>query len=160
MHKLTEDAKPDTTALISDFTSPLFQSAFKAYFAELGISVKDWDGLFREMNDEGGNMAFVRTGGDGSVIGFIQFKPIKFTSWFFEETCGFIREFWVAGAYRHAGHGTALLRLAEDYFKERGIYTAILTTDTAERFYLNRGYQRAYGCAAKNNDAVFVKRLS
>lgn len=150
----------DATALLSDFTSPLFQSAFKAYFAELSFPVKDWDGLFREMSNEGDNMAFVRTDGDGKVIGFIQFKPIKFTSWFFEETCGFIREFWISEAYRHAGHGAALLRLAEDYFKEHGIYTTILTTDTAERFYLKLGYQRAYGCVAKNNDAVFVKHLS
>ncbi len=68
MRKLTDDAKTDTAVMISDFTSPLFQSAFKTYFAELGISVKDWDGLFREMNDEGGNMAFVRTAGDGEIF--------------------------------------------------------------------------------------------
>lgn len=160
MRNLTEDATPFPTTLLSDFSSPLFQSAFKAYFAELSVSVKDWDGLFREMNDEGDNMAFVRTAGDGSVIGFILFKPITFTSWFFEETCGFIREFWISKAHRHAGHGAALLRLAEDYCREHGIYTTILTTDTAERFYLNHGYQRAYGCAAKNKDAVFVKHLS
>ncbi len=39
------------------------------------------------------------------------------------------------------------------------MYTAILTTDTAERFYLDHGYRRAYGCAAKNKDAVYMKRL-
>ena len=90
---------------------------------------------------------------------FIQFKPIKFSSWFFEETCGFIREFWISEAYRNAGHGTELLRLAEDYFKKHGMYTSILTTDTAERFYLKHGYQNAWGCEAKNKDAVFVKHL-
>lgn len=148
-----------TAVLISDFSDPLFQSAFKMYFTELDIPVRDWDSLFREMNDEGGNLAFVRMDGNGSVVGFIQFKPIQFTSWFFEETCGFIREFWVSEAYRNAGHGTELLRLAEEYFREHGMYTSILTTDTAERFYLKRGYQRAHGCKAKNKDAVFVKRL-
>ena len=145
--------------LISDFSDPLFQTAFQTYFSELGITVNDWDGLFREMNDEGDNQAVVRTAGDGSIIGFIQFKPTKFTSWFFEETCGFIREFWISNANRNAGHGSALLRIAENYFMEHGMYTSILTTDTAERFYLKHGYRKAPGCKAKNEDEVFVKHL-
>ena len=148
--------------LITDFTDPVFQSAFKQYFTELGINVKDWDGLFQEMNagSEGEkNAAYVRTAADGGVIGFIQFVPIRFTSWFFEETLGFIREFWVAEAFRGQGHGARLLALAERHFLERDIYTAILTTDTAERFYERHGYARAHGCRAKNKDEVFVKRL-
>ena len=148
--------------LITDFTDPVFQGAFKQYFTELGISVKDWDGLFQEMNaGDGGekNAAYVRTAADGSVIGFIQFVPIRFTSWFFEETLGFIREFWVAEAFRGRGHGTELLVLAEEYFLEHGIDADILTTDTARRFYERRGYVRVHGCRAKNQDEVFVKRL-
>lgn len=159
MYYFRHDQPVYTTVLISDFSDPLFHSAFKTYFKELDISVKDWDSLFREMNDEGDNRAFVQTAKDGSIVGFIEFSPIKFTSWFFEETCGFIREFWVSETYRNAGHGTELLRLAEDYFMGHGMYTSILTTDTAERFYLKRGYRRARGCKAKNKDAVFVKRL-
>ena len=145
--------------LISNFSDPLFQTAFKTYFAELGITVKDWDGLFRKMSDEGDNRAYVRTDPDGGIVGFIQFKPTPFTSWFFEETCGFIREFWVSKDHRNAGHGAALLRLAEGYFISNTIYTSILTTDTAERFYLAHGYRKAPGCRAKNQDPVFVKRL-
>lgn len=154
------DHQPEfSDVLISDFSDPLFQTAFQTYFSELEIIVKDWDGLFREMKDEGGNQAFVRVATDGSIVGFIQFKPTKFTSWFFEETCGFIREFWISSANRNAGHGAALLRRAENYFKEHGMYTSILTTDTAERFYLKHGYQKAPGCNAKNKDEVFVKHL-
>ena len=33
-----------TDVLISDFSDPLFQTAFQTYFSELGITVKDWDG--------------------------------------------------------------------------------------------------------------------
>lgn len=146
--------------LISDFSDPLFQSAFQAYFSELGITVRDWNGLFCEMNAEGDNRAFVRTDQDGGIIGFLQFKPTRFTSWFFEETCGFIREFWIAEAHRNAGHGSALLRLAERYFRDHGMYTSILTTDTAERFYLRHGYRKAPGCRAKNEDEVFLKHLA
>ena len=104
------------TILLSDFTDPRFRAVFQAYFTELGISVRDWDGLFREMDrgDAGEkNAAYVRQGPEGGVIGFILFIPIRFTSWFFEGTCGFIREFWVAEEYRGRGHGSALLDLAE-----------------------------------------------
>ena len=152
----------ESDKLITDFTDPVFQAAFRQYFAELDINVKDWDGLCQEMNAEvegQKNAAYVRTAADGSVIGFLQFVPIRFTSWFFEETLGFIREFWVAEAFRGRGHGAELLALAEKHFLERGICTAILTTDTAERFYERRGYVRANGCRAKNKDEVFVKRL-
>lgn len=145
--------------LVTDFSDPLFQTAFRKYFAELGVSVSDWDGLFRQMNDEGGNSAYVRFDKRGEVIGFIQCRPIEFKSWFFEETCGFIREFWVAEKHRRSGHGSALIELAERGFVEHGIFTSILTTDTAEGFYLRHGYERARGCRAKNGDDVFVKRL-
>lgn len=149
-----------TCNLITDFSSAIFQDAFRRYFAELDIHVTDWEALFKEMNDEGNNSAFVRTTKDGEIIGFIQFKPITFTSWFFEETCGFIREFWVADGYRNCGHGSALIRLTEKYFYDNGMFTSILTTDTAHRFYERHGYLKAPGCKAKNQDDVYSKRLS
>lgn len=145
--------------LISDFSDPLFQSAFKQYFTELGIKAANWDGLFKEMNDEGDNSAFIRVAEDGKMIGFIQFKPITFTSSFFEETYGFIREFWIAEEFRNNGHGTELISLAETYFCENDINTSILTTDTAEHFYEKHGYIKTPGCKAKNRDNVFIKRL-
>ena len=128
--------------LISDFSNPLFQDAFRQYFSELDIHVADWESLFREMNEESDTLSYVRTTETGEIIGFILFQPTKFTSWFFEETYGFIREFWVSGAYRNAGHGTALIRLAEKYFYDNDIFTCILTSDTAERFYEKHGYRR------------------
>lgn len=146
-------------ALLTDFSRPAFQTAFRRYFAEMGVTVRDWEELFREMNGEGDNAAFVRTGDDGAVVGFIMFKPIAFTSWFFEETCGFIREFWVSPEARGRGVGSELLAQAEDYFRGKGMYTSILTTDTAAAFYERRGYEKAPGCRAKNKDDVYVKRL-
>lgn len=145
--------------LIADFSDPLFQDAFQRYFSEIGISVTDWDGLFREMDSEDGNAAFVRTSEDGRMIGFILFTSIQFTSWFFEENCGFIREFWISGPFRNGGHGSELLAMTEKHFYEQGLFTSILTTDTAARFYQRRGYVKAPGCRAKNHDDVFVKRL-
>ena len=159
IYDFSKDILPHSDTMISDFSDPLFQAAFKQYFAELGYTIGDWDELFKEMKDDSDNIAFLRTSMDGKIIGFIQCKPEKFSSWFFKETCGFIREFWVAKEFRNKGHGAELIRLAEKYFTDHGIYTSILTTDTAARFYQKHGYIKALGCRAKNQDEVFIKRL-
>ena len=148
-----------TDILISDFSDPKFKDAFQIYFAELGIHVNNWDSLFQEMNEGGENRAWLRLSEDGDVVGFIQFIPIRFSSWFFEETRGFIREFWIRNEFRSQGHGTALLNLAESYFAEQEINTLILTTDTAPDFYRSRGYEKDEAISAKNKDDVFVKRI-
>lgn len=155
-----EEIKHFYDSLISDFTDPLFVKAFQKYFAELGIEVKDWDGVFAEMNNEGDNESFVRKNTDNQVIGFILCKPISFTSWFFEETCVFIREFWISEEYRNKGHGADLLLMAEDHYKQKGIFTSVLTTDTAEDFYIKHGYIKKPACKAKNEDDVYVKALA
>ncbi|MDE7280550.1 MAG: GNAT family N-acetyltransferase, partial [Ruminiclostridium sp.] len=91
---------------------------FKKYFAEIGVNVRDWEGLFSEMNtNNGGNMAYIRQSGN-EPLGFIQFTFITLEGWFFKEKLGFIREFWVAEKFRKQGHGTELLSLAEKYFKD------------------------------------------
>ena len=145
--------------LISNFSQEIFQNAFKLYFAELGIEVKNWDGLFYEMNEEDGNKAYVRMDEAEAIVGFIMFKIEKLSNWFFEENLGFIREFWIAEEQRNNGHGSHLLELAETYFKGNGICKAILTTDTAERFYDAHGYYKDKAYVAKNEDDVYVKSL-
>ena len=145
--------------LISDFTDPRFVEAFKLYFKELDVQIRNWGSLFREMNESGENRALLRLAADGQVIGFIQFVPMTMSSWFFEEKWGFIREFWIRQEYRGQGHGTALLLQAEKYFSEQGIGICILTTDTAPDFYTARGYEKDDVITAKNKDDVFVKRI-
>lgn len=145
--------------LISDFNNLDFQNMFKSYFGELGVSVRDWSRLFQAMNDENRNLAYLRYDESGSPIGFIQFTIITFSSGFFEAKAGFIREFWVNGKCRSLGHGSELLRRAEEYFISNGIYKSILTTDTAERFYLRHGYVKDVDITAKNGLDVFVKVL-
>lgn len=145
--------------LLSDFTDPRFRAAFQTYFAELGISIRDWDGLFREMNDEGNNRAWLLPDSAGGVLGFLQFQLTGFSNWFFDEPFGFIREFWVAPAYRRKGFGKTLLRLAEAYFAEHGAFRSILTADDAVEFYLANGYRKAPGIRAKNKMEVLAKTL-
>lgn len=144
---------------LTDFADLRFQKAFQAYFQELGIQVRNWEGLFTEMNsDSHGNAAYVRLDGERTA-GFIQFCPMELSGWFFSQKLGFIREFWIDSEYRGQGHGTALLGLAESWFQNQGLTGAILTTDTAPAFYTRRGYQPDPGFQAKNSDPVFMKRF-
>lgn len=147
------------TRLIEDFEDRKFQESFKLYFQELGIDVRDWAGLFREMGSDGrGNKAWLRTEG-GRTAGFLQFCEMEFTGWFMTKTLGFIREFWIAPEYRGQGHGSELLGLTEGYFKERGVTGVVLTTDTAPGFYERHGYRHDPGFAAKNGGPVYIKHL-
>lgn len=155
---LVKSAATCSDSLIDEFTSPSFRVAFRRYFTEFGYEVSDWDGLFASMGADGEH-AWVRVRDDGSVVGFIMFNPIAVTSSFFEETMGFVREFWVAAEYRNQGYGAALLRLAERWFVSQGIRTAVLTTDTAERFYRRHGYVDSPACKARNGCPVFVRHL-
>lgn len=148
---MTKDA-----ILISDFSDFHFQTAFQTYFAELEIPVSDWDGLFREMNEEGNNLAYFLPDGTG----FLQFQMTGFSNWFFEEPFGFVREFWVHPAHRRRGYGSLLLERTEAYFLEHGARRVLLTADPgAVDFYLARGYEKAPGIRAKNKMEVLVKTL-
>ncbi len=142
--------------LLDDFENPEFIIAFKRYFAELDISVKDWGSLFSCMNNEE-NFAIVYSNDEGKIEGFIQCQPICSESWFFTERYGFIREFWVSPERRRQGIGTELLSLAEKQFSSLGIRQYILTTDTAEFFYTKRGYKKRDDVIAKNGDPTYVK---
>ena len=73
---------------------------------------------------------------------------------------GFVREFWVSSSERGQGHGKDLLQKAEAYFTAQGAARSILTTDSAEAFYLHCGYRKASDIAAKNNDIVLLKDLN
>jgi Acetyltransferase (GNAT) family. len=145
--------------LINDFTNPTFQLAFKKYFEELNITVDDWEELFKEMNDDSGNLAFLRLSADEEIVGFIQFKIDILKNWFLEEKYGFIREFWIDVEYRNKGHGANLLNLVENYLIEENIHKSLLTTDTAPNFYIKQGYWKDSSYNAINKCDVFVKTI-
>ena len=143
---------------IDDFSEPLFQAAFHKYFNELEITVTDWDGLWEEMNS-GENTAFLAIEND-RAIGFLQFTEIELNSWFFTQRLGFIREFWIDEDHRGLGIGTQLLELTEKYFLEKGLSQAILTTESANEFYTERGYVKTRAIRAANQQSVYVKDLA
>ena len=146
------------TILLSDHTDPRFQTAFQIYFSELGIAVRDWEGLFREMNSFPDTFTFLLAEGE-ETIGFLQFSLTCMENWFFEMPVGFVREFWIGEKHRRKGHGKSLLQQAEQYFYSKNIQRVILTTDQAPDFYLHMGYERAPDIRAKNGDEVFIKTL-
>ena len=141
-----------------DFSGSDLQEAYRSYFAEQGVLVGDWDAYFQKMSD-GPTTAMVRRNSKGTIIGFIQCSKLTMTSWFFEDTYGFVEEFWVAPEYRCKGHGSEMLKNAEERFASGGVTHMILTTDSAEAFYLHRGYRREKGIAARNLAPVYVKQL-
>lgn len=144
--------------LIDDFTNMHFKGAFISYFEELGININNWDKLFNQMNEEIGNLAYLAVDG-ASVVGFLQFRIDVLNNWFFTENFGFIREFWVKVQHRNTGIGSELIKHTEQYLLSKSINRVILTSDTAEHFYLTHGYHLDSSYIPRNELPVFVKTL-
>lgn len=151
-----------TDTLTKDFSDAALQAAFRTYFSELGVKVSNWDGLFSEMS-AGEDNVLVRREEKGKVVGFLMFVATDAgTAWrgFFTTRLGCIEEFWIAPEHRGRGHGTALLRTAEEMLRRNGCAYAILTTDTAPEFYCKHGYTLQNGIRAKNKADVYLKPLT
>lgn len=174
-----------TDTLICDVTNDAaFQTAFRRYFGEMGCRVTNWEGFFAGMSengreytwthrDEAGQVmsfmagmsaadrdwAWTRRDASGEVVGFIQFTAMDMGSWFFTAKCGFIREFWITPELRRQGHGTALLRMAEEQLAAQGCGWVMLTTDTAPDFYRKNGYTQQKAIRARNRADVYAKPL-
>ena len=143
---------------LSDFSRPGFRRAFECYFAELEVSVDDWDAVYREMAASGAQ-ALILSSHDGRVAAFLLYAVLPFSSSFFEGNAAFIQEFWVEPSLRGQGLGRRLLHSAEKQFTAQGLSLVLLTSDTAEGFYLRCGYRRATGIRAKNDCPVFMRCL-
>lgn len=146
---------------VEDFESELFTTAFKKYFSEISMCVRRWDALFKQMNAEKDvTKAIMRLDGD-VVVGFIMFCKVELKCLFFCEEIGFIREFWVAPEYRKLGHGKELLKIAEEYFYERGIsQTALTAVDESKIFYIKQGYVEKTSMKCEGTNKVFAKNIT
>ncbi len=151
-----------TDTWLNDFSDTALQTAFRAYYGELGVRVTNWEGLFADMS-AGEDAVLVRRNETGKVVGFLMFVASDaVTAWrgFFSTRLGCIEEFWIAPEYRSQGHGSALLHLAEERLVQQGCAYAILTTDTAPDFYCRHGYALQRGIRAKNKADVYLKPLA
>lgn len=151
-----------TDTWMTDFSDAALQTAFRTYYGELGVRVTNWEGLFAEMS-AGEDAILVRRSETGEVMGFLMcVASDAVTAWrgFFSTRLGCIEEFWIASAYRSQGHGSALLKLAEERLAEQGCSYTILTTDTAPDFYCRHDYMLQKGICAKNKADVYLKPLA
>lgn len=140
------------------FTSPALRRAFQDYFAELDVTVRNWAGLFEELDRRDG-YTLLRQDEAGHVAGFLLGSRQEMRSDFFTAPIGFVEEMYVAPAFRRQGHGAALLKEAEARFRDEGCGCAFLTTDSAPDFFVCQGYLFQPRMAAKNGDPVYVKPL-
>ncbi len=146
---------------INEFTDASnldFQFAFRRYFQEFGITVSDWNGLFKELEE--GQKLLLRKDPTEGIVGFIVYTDMKLDSWFFSVRIGFVRELWIDPRFRGMGHAKALLTAAERDFSRREIPYVILTSDTAGEMFLKLGYEPKPLIEARNGDPVYLKALS
>ncbi len=129
---------------VEDFESELFTTAFKKYFSETNTASRNWVMLFRQMNAEKETTKAIMRLDGNVVVGFIMFCEIEMQCIFFSEKFGYIRELWVDAPYRHAGHGSQLLHIAETYFTDRNVpQMALNTFSDSKGFYLKQGYSES-----------------
>ena len=146
--------------LNNKFKDEKFKIAFKKYFTDIKIQLNEdeWDEVFSKMSAD--NLEYAITLEDNSkIIAFILFQEDSLSNWFFSESFGFIREFWVDENFRGKGIGSELLKRTEEYFKKKGISKIILTSDDAIQFYLKHGYRIDSSYKPKNKLPVLVKDI-
>lgn len=146
---------------IEDHLDPLFMNIFKCYFNELKINVESWNNLFEEMNNsilKMGLQTMILLEGK-QTMGFIQFQVEELRNWFFKEKIGFIRELYVCNEYRNNKYGTQLVNKAFEHFTQNNVYKVLLTTNTAERFYLKIGFRRDDSYQAINEIPTYMINL-
>lgn len=140
------------------FANPALRQAFMDYFAELGVTVRNWEPLFQELDRREG-WTLLRQNDAGHIAGFLLCSVQQMSSGFFTASIGFVEEMYVAPAYRHQRHGAALMSAAEERFCASKCGYAILTTDSAPGFFTRQGYLIQPSITAKNGDPVYVKPL-
>lgn len=72
---------------------------------------------------------------EDEIVGAVALEPR-------DETSAMIRSLVVAPALRRSGIGAALTSAIESQASERGINVLYLLTDSAEKFFANRGFTR------------------
>lgn len=138
--------------------NPSLQQAFRDYFAALGVTIRDWDGLFDEI-DRSGRQFLVRRDEQAQIVGFLLLLRREMSCGFYATDAGCVEELYVAPAFRRQGHGQALLAATESRFRAEGCSCMLLTSDDAGAFYARCGYRPEPRIRAKNGDPVFVKPL-
>lgn len=141
-----------------------FQRAFREYFAEFGIPLKENTEVFNELmkaqDNEGMESVSLKNG--NKLLGFIlyQIEIFKSSNGFFEQKVGYIRELWIDKNYRKQNLGTKLMEEIYNRLRKAGVYKILLTYDEdAIGFYEKLGYMYDNSYSAKNKERCMVKFL-
>lgn len=149
--------------IINDYYDEGFKQAFRCYFLELGINLKEnttvFDEITKSAEDEGMRTLVLEE--DGVITGFIMFQAEEFSSKsrFFMFPAMFIRELFIKKEYRNSGLGRLLIFQVIEIAKKEAIHKVILTTDSALEFYQKLGFVVDVRIIAKNKDMVLVKDI-
>lgn len=146
---------------ITDYNDLEFKNAFISYFKEIGIEIKENSELWNKMSRTTEVECYAIRNAN-QIIGFIMFQNEQFNSstYFFNESVGYIRELYVRKEFRNMGFGKKLINIAEDYFKKKSVHKLILTYEnTALSFYEKIGFLEDKSYTAKNHQNIVVKML-
>jgi ribosomal protein S18 acetylase RimI-like enzyme len=140
-----------------------FKKLFLSYFDELGVKLPDGYDVFSdiELSAKNEQMITIVAKQHSEMIGFIMFQPEQLISStkFFKQDTTFIREFSVLKDYRKTGIGTQLMEYVFDYCNKNNIHTIILTTHSAQEYYLRLGFVEDSSYSAKNKQIVYIKKI-
>ncbi len=141
-----------------------FQQAFREYFAEYGVVLKEHTDVFDELQkacDTEGMTSFLLWENE-KIIAFVLYQVEQFasSSGFFSEKVGYIRELWVQKEHRRQGLATRLMEECFGDFRTEEVKKVLLTYDEdAEKFYLKLGFVYDDSYIAKNGLNCFVKTI-
>lgn len=147
---------------ITDYFDAKFQSAFTAYFDEIGIEIRKDTDLWSMMNTTDGLHCRAVQNAE-QILGFIMFQKesLKSSTGFFLENVGYIRELYVRKDFRKSGVGSILVCAAEEFFRVDSVYKLILTYENdAIGFYKKLGFTEDKSYKAKNGQNTAVKFIS
>ncbi len=141
-----------------------FQRAFREYFEEFGVILKEntdvFDELIKAQRNEGMEDVSIKKG--EQYLGFIlyQIETFRSSSGFFEQKVGYIRELWVDKQYRNQKLGTKLVEEIYNHLKKEGVSKILLTYDEdAKGFYEKLGYEYDASYSTKNGERCVVKNI-
>lgn len=148
------------TIFISDFKNEKFISAFKSALHEFSVDLSKFDSYIEGFNAAENTYAFVLVTQQGEAIGMIQFQKTKLSNQDITMEYGFIREFWIAPAYRKKGYGSILLKETEYYFIKNDISVIILSSRPESiEFYIKNGYKEKKNAQSFNKLTVMEKQI-
>lgn len=148
----------------NDFKSDEFKKIFTEYYLGEGIILSEQTKVFDEIENSSkkhGTKCIVCKKSN-KISGFILFRIVKLCDekHFFKYNFGYIEELYVAENARNQHVATRLLEQFENYLKQNGIKTILLTAEEkVYAFYKKQGFEEDNSMSCANKLKCFIKRI-